>query len=106
MIKELSQTEFRATLADPMRRLGAEESFRPVSLGAYVDECIHQLSLPTTKKDIEIHHVYVSGDQKHTHVLLYFGKTNVYLVIVVEHPVDAIKGYHLLNLNKEYGIGV
>ncbi len=103
MITELSKGDFQATFVEPMRRLGAEESYRPVPLGDYVEECIHHLALPTTRMEIEIHHVYVSGDEKHSHVLLHYGKNNEYLVVVVEHPSDIIKGYHLLNLNKEYG---
>jgi hypothetical protein len=103
-IRELSQEEFLGTFCAPMRRLAADESYRPIPLKDYVQQCILFLGLPTTTEDIEIHHVYVSGDKKHTHVLFYFGEPNVFLVIIVSHQPDEIMGYRLLNLNKEYGL--
>jgi hypothetical protein len=105
-IRELSKQEFLGTFCEPMRRLGANESFRPMPLKDYVSDCIQSLALPTTLADIEIHHVYLSGDKGHTHVLFYFGEHNRYLVVVVSHDPDWIKGHHLLDLNNEYGLNV
>ena len=88
-----------------MRRLAADESYRPVPLKDYVSECIYSLALPTKLADIEIHHVYLSGDRKHTHVLFYFGTPNRYLVVIVSHEPDSVRGHYLLDLNREYGLG-
>jgi len=103
-IRELTKQEFKSTFCEPMRRLAADETYRPVPLKDYVAECIRSLALPTTVADIEIHHVYVSGDKRHTHVLFYFGEANCYLIVVVSHEPDVISGYHLLDLNEEYGL--
>ncbi len=103
-IRELTEQEYLSTFSAPMRRLGSDESYRPVALRDYVCECIDELELGVTLESIEIHHVYLSGDQKHSHVLFYFGQPNTYLVLVVCHDTDSIKGHRLLNLNKEYGI--
>jgi hypothetical protein len=87
-----------------MRRLGADESFRPVPLGDYVSECISHHALPTSREDIQIEHVYVAADQRHTHVMLHYGIPNLYLVIVVTHDTDSVLGHHFLNLNEKYGL--
>src|ERR1043165_7226431 len=60
-IRPLSKEEFLGTFCEPMRRLAADESYRPVPLKDYVVECIQSLGLPTTLDDIEIHHVYQIG---------------------------------------------
>ena len=103
-IHELSKQEFLDTFCDPMHRLEADESYRPVPLKEYVLECIQLLGLPTTVDSIEIHHVYLSGDKRHTHVLFFYGKHNKYLVVIVDHEADAIRGHFLLDLNGEYGL--
>jgi hypothetical protein len=102
-IHQLSKEEFRKTFCEPMRRLEADESYRPVPLKDYLVECIRALA-PTTLEDTEIHHVYLSGDKRHTHVLFYFGERNRYLIIVVAHEPDLIKGHLVLDLNYEYGL--
>ena len=103
-LRELSKKEYRSTFSDPMRRLGEKESYRPVPLKDYVKACIDALDLPTNTQEIEIHHVYLSGDEKHTHVLFYFGEPNRYLVVVVSHEADTVMGHYVLDLNEEYGV--
>jgi hypothetical protein len=104
VIRELSESEFHGTFAPPMRRLGANETFRPVPLGEYVTECIVRHSLPTSREDIDIEHVYVAGDERHTHVMLNWGVANLYLVVVVSHDADSVLGHHILDLNDDYGL--
>jgi hypothetical protein len=104
MIKELSKPEFRATFVMPMHRMGEEESYRLIPLKNYLADCIYELSLPTTIEDIEIQHVYLNGDKTFTHVMFFFGKPNVYLVIVIDHGNDSVHGHHILDLNEEYGL--
>lgn len=86
-----------------MRRLEEGESYRPVSLRDYVTECIEELELSSSVDKLEVHHVYLSNDKMHTHVLLHFGQPNRYLVIVIEHDPDLIFGHYLLDLDQEYG---
>ena len=103
-INELSKADFAATFCEPMRRLGEGESYRPVPLKDYVMDCIDSLELRTSLDEIEIHHVYLTGDKKHTHVLFNWGEPNLFLTIVVRHDPDLILGYYLLDLNQEYGL--
>lgn len=87
-----------------MRRLGADESFRPVPLADYVSECIANHALPTSLDDIQIDHVYVASDQRHSHVLFQYGIPNLFLVIVVAHEADVVLGHHFLDLDEMYGL--
>ena len=87
-----------------MRRLAAEETFRPVPLGDYVDSCIADEHLSTTREDIQIHHVYVTGDERFTHVLCYYGLPDVYLIVVTIHPEDRVYGHRIMNFREEYGL--
>jgi hypothetical protein len=102
-IRELSTQEFHNTFREPMRRLEANESYRPIPLKMCVEECIEMLGLPATLDSIEIQHVYLNGDQTYSHILFFFGEANQFLVIVVSHKTDTVHGYHLLDLNREYG---
>jgi hypothetical protein len=103
-LRTLSKQEYLATFAEPMRRLGENESYRPISLKDYLGECILALGLPTTIQDIQIQHVYLSGNKKHSHVLFYYGQPNRYLVLVISHDSDSVMGHYLLDLNAEYGL--
>lgn len=103
-VRELTEEEFLKTFSEPMRQLEATESYRPIPLKDYLSECIRTLDLPTTPEHIEIHHVYLSGNKKYSHVLFYFGEPNQHLVIVVSHETDSVEGYRVLDLAKEYGL--
>jgi hypothetical protein len=104
-IRELSEEEFQATFARPMRRLGIDE--QPpvvVDLKEYLSACIVALDLPTTLDDIEIHHVYVAYGERHTHVLFWYGKPHTYLVLVLDNHAAAVLGHRVLELGKLYGL--
>jgi hypothetical protein len=91
-------------MSTPMRRAGEDEPIAPINLTSSVEECISRHSLPTTTKDIEIHHVYRSADGLHTHVLFWYGTPNKYLVIVLDEPGRNAVGYHFLDLAEKYGL--
>jgi hypothetical protein len=105
MIIALSKEDYLATFVDPMRRLEAGESYKPIPLKIYIAECVSELSLPTTAEAIEIHHVYLSGDKNFSHILLSWGESNKYLVIVADHRSKTVLGHRILDLNEEYGLG-
>jgi hypothetical protein len=102
MINTLSGDEFQATFVEPMKRLGEDESFRPIPHKGYLTECIAELALFTSIEDIEIQHVYLNGNKSYTHVMFWYGEPNVYLVIVVDHSNDSVHGHHFLDLNEKY----
>jgi len=105
MLKELSDEEFKATFSMPMRFVEADASPPTVvNLRDYLSACLTDLRLPTTVKDIEIHYVYISGDEKYEHILFFYGVKNIYLVIVVDLKNATVFGHHILNLNAQYGL--
>jgi hypothetical protein len=92
------------TFVEPMRRLEAGESFRPVPIGEYVGECSGAVSPPVTRDQLEIQHGYLNGDRSFYHVLIHYGRYNEFLVIVVDCDQETVHGHYLLDLNHEYGL--
>jgi hypothetical protein len=58
---ELTKEQYLATMHTPMRfiELG-DKSDNPFPIGDYVENLIKQLDLPTTRKEIQIHAVYMN----------------------------------------------
>lgn len=105
MVRELSYDAYRATFVEPMRRLEADDAYKPVSLSEYVAEVIRELVPPVTREQLQIHHMYLNGDQSFYHVLIHYGRHNEFLVILVDCNREEVHGHHLLDLNREYGLG-
>jgi hypothetical protein len=104
MLKLLSKDEYLATFVKPMRRLGIDDPVKPVRIREYVTECIQDFHPPVTRKQLNIEHVYLNGDQSFTHILIDYGQLNRFLVIVVDNIRETIHGHYLLDLNAEYGL--
>ena len=103
MTAALTRNEYLATFVKPMRRLEADETYKPVRIGEYVDECISAFDPPVTRDQLQIQHVYLNGDRSFCHVLIHYGRHNEFLVIVVDCNQEAVHGHYLLNLIHEYG---
>src|SRR5688500_11730088 len=103
-MRELNDSEFHATFAEPMRELNEHEVGVTVPLKEFVAHAIRKHKLPTTVEDIEIHHVYENGTRTYTHVLFWYGIPNVYLAAVIDHTGPSLFGYHILDLNAKYGL--
>jgi hypothetical protein len=101
MVKTLSKDEYLATFVEPMRRLEAGETYKPVPLGDYVAACIRGFDPPVKRKQLRIHHVYLNGDRSYSHVLIHYGPRNRFLVIVVDCNREALHGHYLLDLDGE-----
>jgi hypothetical protein len=104
MARALTRDEYLATFVEPMRRLEASESYKPVRIGEYVAECIRGFDPPVTMGQLQIHHVYLNGDRSFYHVLIHYGRRNEFLVIVVDCGRETVHGHYLLDLNSEYGL--
>ncbi len=103
--KELTHQEYVATMATPMRMIKeGDTSYGPFPIAAYVDDLIAKLSLPTSREDIEIHYIYMNDRDGYCHILFNWGIKNVYLVLITKPEHKAVCGYHLLDLNAEYGL--
>ncbi len=100
----LTKDEYLATFVEPMRRLDADETYKPVHIGEYVAECIDAFDPPVSRDQLEIQHVYLNGAHSFYHVLIHDGQQNEFLVIVVDCNWEAVHGHYLLDLNREYGL--
>jgi hypothetical protein len=100
----LTKDEYLATFVESMRRLEADELYKPVRIGEYVAECIRRFEPPVGRKQLQMQHVYLNGDRSFYHVLIHYGQHNRFLVIVVDCNRAAIRGHYLLDLNEEYGL--
>lgn len=102
---ELTHEQYVATMATPMRLVGAEDnSYHPFPIGEVMDKLIHQLSLPTTRKEIDIHFVYMNDRDHFCHILFNWGVENVYLVLVTKPEEKEVHGYRVLDMKAEYGL--
>lgn len=103
-INRLSKKQYLATFAEPMRKADNDDAAKPVSIRSYVSECIHKHGLPTSLEEVEVENVYINGENKYVHVLVYYGETNKFLVVVIDNEEEQPFGYYFLDLNKEYGL--
>lgn len=69
MTAALTRNEYLVTFVKPMRRLEADETYKPVRIREYVDECISAFDPPVTRDQLQIQHVYLNGDRSFCHVL-------------------------------------
>lgn len=104
-IRELSDAEFRATIVQPMPRLGDEQSYGHVHMRDYLDTCIHKFSLPVTLDTLELTDVYVAGDLKHSHIHFHYGDEPTTLVLVAQHDPengDSVMGHRFVSAGENY----
>jgi hypothetical protein len=99
MANALSGDEYLATFAEPMRRLDADETYKPVPLGEYVAGCVRGFRPRVTREQLEIRHVYLNGNQSFYHVLIHYGPPGRFLVVVVDCNREVVHGHYLLDLN-------
>ncbi len=101
-IRELDAVEFQSAFISPMCLQGEDED-GAINIKDYVVSCIRQHSLPATLDSIDISYVYISADEKYTHVMLSYGVAEQFLVVVTDNAAKTVFGHHLLNLNVLYG---
>ena len=102
VLRELTISEFQSTFVSPMR-LQAEDEPNAVNIKEYVVTCVQEQVLPTTLDAIEIPYVYVSSDENYTHVMLFYGVEEQFMVVVTDNTAKTVYGHHTLNLNALYG---
>jgi len=103
-INKLSDKEFHKTFSPPMQELGFDDETSGINLKKYIQKIIKKEKLKTSTKDIEIHYVYHSPNEKYEHILFNYGVNELYLVIVINLINKDIIGYHILDLLEKYGI--
>jgi hypothetical protein len=101
LVRELSDAEFLATIAEPMHRLGEKETCRQVPLRDYLTACITICSLPASLETIELTDIYLSANKLYSHIHFNYGAPKTTLVIVVHYDPDngdSVLGHHFANL--------
>jgi hypothetical protein len=99
---QLSETEFLATMAEPMKRMSSDGN-SPVKFGDYFDAiptsdfCGHDCSSGSVTL------VWEHPKGLYQHVLINSEDKNVFMVIVLDLANRTVLGHRLLDLNKLYG---
>ena len=104
MTTVLTREQFLATFLQPMRSLSVGEFGDTMPIGACIDECLGALDLEFARERLEVQHVYENGDRSFIHVLIFFGRSNAYLVVILDRERKTTHGCYLLDLNNEYGL--
>jgi hypothetical protein len=102
-MKQLSEAEYLATMAEPMKRLSADGG-APVDFWLYFD-C-------SPAADFEQHdcsagsvtYVWEHPAGRYQHVLVDCEDKNVFMVLVLDVHSREVLGHRLLDLNREYGL--
>ena len=105
--RRLSETEYRATFADPMVDIkGREDLFHPdgvLELQSYLRAAQADIAPLELLADVPPSAVYLTADRRFDHVLYPCDRSNVYLVVVV--VADAfVYGHFVLDLQEEHGL--
>ena len=104
MIRELSREEFLNTMGSGMMNI-TQDAESVVDIWEYAESLLDEKKISQYGFDNRlIEAVYSDEKRIYQHVLLFTEKSNCYIVIVINTEKRAIIGYHLLNLNEEYGI--
>jgi hypothetical protein len=97
----LTEVEFKATFAAPMRNV-TDEGGAMVDIWPYVDALdLDELGVPHLN---DIHYVYRDSREWFDQILIGTGRFNALLVIVVDRRSFSILGHCLLDLNQDYGV--
>jgi hypothetical protein len=98
--RSLTEDEFKACFAEPMRDVTAEAEAQ-IDIWPYVDSLdLEALGVPHLN---DVRRVYRDGLGRYDQVLIGTGRFNAVLVVVVDLREQAIAGHHLLDMNKAYG---
>jgi hypothetical protein len=102
-MKQLSETEYLATMAEPMRRLSPDDG-APFPFWDYFD------AIPSADFDGHdcsagsVTYVWEHPMANFQHVLIDSEDHNVFMVLVIDMAACQVLGHRLLDLNQEYGI--
>lgn len=102
-MKQLSEAEFLATFAEPMKRVASGVS-PPFPFWNYFD------AIPSSHLEGHdcsagsVTYVWEHPSGRFQHVLVDSEDKNVFMVLVLDIPGGVVFGHRLLNLNREYGL--
>ncbi len=106
-IKKLSEEEFLQYFNDPMRLKGKDFEITGNKLKSYLSRVVKKENIKFDSEKIELSYVYEEADGKYEHLILSYGKEDVFLVIIINKEKILgyqILGYYILDLKEKYGI--
>jgi hypothetical protein len=102
-MKQLSESEYLETLAEPMKRLSSDVEM-PFDFWDYF-EAIPSADFGTYDcSDGLVTYVWAHPTGRYQHVLIDSEDKNVSMVLVLDIPSQSVLGHRLLDLNQEYGL--
>jgi hypothetical protein len=101
----LDATEFKSTLAEPMRDVLATAT-NVIDIWPYVAAIPGNELFGNEIVEGCVEYVYRNGTETFDHVLVVTRTNNVFMAVVVDLARETIFGHHLLDLNHEYGLTV
>lgn len=102
-MKLLTETEFRATFAEPMQRLGVDAE-SPVEFWSYFDAIPSEDFAGHDCSEGSVTYVWTDATGHFQHVLINSENRNVFMVVVLDARNALVLGHRLLDLNHGYGL--
>lgn len=102
-VRRLADAEFRATFAQPVRRVGPDEA-PPLDLWPYFDAIPADDFAGYTCSEGRVAHAWRMGDARREHVLVACDDPDVFMVLVLDLDAGRVAGHHLLDLPDLYGL--
>jgi len=103
LLRQLTEAEFEATFATPMRNV-TQSAREIVEIWPYAEAAIARDFPDAHTCNWDAEYVYEDPSARWQHILINTEMPNAYLVIVVEVASKSIVGHHFLNLNRKYGL--
>jgi hypothetical protein len=106
MIKQLTKTEYNDTMNEGM--LDVTENAHPsIDIWDYVSDLVKEgIVIEYVLKNHLVEKVYRNLTNSFDHILLPTDRENTFIVIIADLPDKLIYGHYLLDLTKEYGLGL
>jgi len=101
-MKRLSEAEYLATLAEPMKRV-PEETNAPFDFWEYFD-AIPKSDFENNEDIGSVTYVWNHPDGRYQHVLIDCTDPNVFMTLVLDLTTKCVLGHRLVDLNHEYGL--
>jgi hypothetical protein len=98
----LSEDQYKATFAPPMRRLPSEAE-PPFDFGSYFD-AIPAGDFAGYECQGDVTYVWEDASARFQHVLFNSQDKNVFMTVILDLHAQAVVGHRLLDLNRLYGL--
>lgn len=102
-VRRLTDAEFRATFAQPVRRVGPDDA-PPLDFWPYFDAIPAEDFAGYDCSGRQVAHAWRMGGAQCEHVLVASDDPDVFMVLVLDLDAGRVAGHHLLDLPDLYGL--